>query len=146
MRICSAIRRNTQKFTWRTSLKSPPELSRSREPGRMRRYYAVNGIQMLLPNGYEHIQIFVLLCAEFSGGYFEIEGDIIVLYPTLPFGWRGIPAYFSCVGHGITVSHKQFAPANKVRDGQQNVCSLLFVDDAISIEPRMGMRPEVCVS
>lgn len=39
----------------------------------------------------------VLLRAEFSGRYFEIDGNILFSHIAIPFRWRCMPAYFSCV-------------------------------------------------
>ena len=58
----------------------------------------------------------------------------------------GSPAYLSSIGRGVTIARRNFSPANKLRDGHQGLSSLLFLDDAIFIEPRVGMRPEVCAS
>ena len=93
-----------------------------------------------------HPDMCVLLCTEFSGEFFDVAGNIFFLYLTLPFGWRGIPAYFSCVVRGVSVAQKNFAPANKLRDGPQDMCSLLFAGDAIFVEPRAGRSPGECVA
>ena len=93
-----------------------------------------------------HPDMCVMLCTEFRGEHFALDGNIYFMYLALPFGWRGSPAYFPCIGHGVALAHRNFSPANKIRDGHQDLSSLLFVDDAIFIEPRIGMRPEVCVS
>ena len=93
-----------------------------------------------------HPDMCVMLCAEFRGEHFALDGNIYFMYLTLPFGWGGSPAYFSCIGHGITLARRNFPPTNKIRDGHQDLPSLLFADDAIFIETRVGMRPEVCVS
>ena len=68
-----------------------------------------------------HPDMCVLLCAEFSGRFSEIAGNKSLLYLTLPFDWRGSPSYFPCAGRGVTLTHKSFPPANKLRDGPQDM-------------------------
>ena len=93
-----------------------------------------------------HPDMSINLCADFHGGHFELGGRIVFLYLATPFGWRASPAYFPSVGRGITLAHRDFCPTSKIRDGGQDFASLLFVDDAIFIEPRIGRRPEACVA
>lgn len=81
-----------------------------------------------------------------EGNILRWGGNLYFVYLTLPFGWRGSPAYPSCIGHGITLAHRNFSPRNKIRDGCQDLSSLLFAGDAIFIEPHAGMRPEVRAS
>ena len=45
-----------------------------------------------------HPDMCAMLCTEFSGEFFDMTGNIFFLYLTLPFGRRGSPAYFPCVG------------------------------------------------
>ena len=59
---------------------------------------------------------------------------------------EGSPEYCPSIGRRITPGRRDFTPTNKLRDGRRDSASLLFVDDAISIDPRVGFRPEVCVS
>lgn len=66
--------------------------------------------------------------------------------PNTSVWMAGIPAYASCVGRGIKVKRKNFAHAHKMRNGQQDMCSLPFAGDAIFTDPRMCVRPEVRVS
>ena len=90
-----------------------------------------------------HPDMCALLRAEFSGRFFDMAGNIYFLYLALPFGWRGSPAYFSSVGRGISVARKNPPLPNKLRGGPHDMRSLLFVDDAIFIEPLVGERPEI---
>ena len=93
-----------------------------------------------------HPDICIIARAEFRGKHFDRDGRTVFLYSALPFGWRGSTAHFSSVGRGITPAHRNFGPTSKMRDGRRGFTSLLFVDAAIFIDPRIGRRPEGCVA
>ena len=86
----------------------------------------------------------VIICAEFGDSFFWMEhGETAVfLYLVPPFGWRASPGYFSLVWNAITLSHSDFAPRDSDRDGIDHFESQIFADDAIFIEPTMGLRLE----
>ena len=88
----------------------------------------------------------IMLCTEFDLKHFGGEGSVYLMFLKLPFGWRGSPAYFSVVGEGISKAHRMYTPQNKIRDGAQNLNSLLYVDDEIFIDPCLGLRPDVTVT
>ena len=97
-----------------------------------------------------HPDMSAILCAEFSAELLGVSDDdtmtVLFLYLTLPFGWRASPAYFSRMGEGLAVAHREFRSHDRNRDGADPFDSQLFVDDAIFIEPEIGLRKEVALS
>ena len=56
-----------------------------------------------------HPDVCAILCTEFKRNLMGIEDDdatVLFLHLTLPFGWRGSPAYFSEIGEGVTLTHQ----------------------------------------
>ena len=49
-----------------------------------------------------HPDMSIILCTEFHLKHFGGDGTFYMMYPTLPFGWRGSPSYFSVVGEGLS--------------------------------------------
>ena len=96
-----------------------------------------------------HPDMSVILGTEFSAqklGMEDGESSVLFLYLTLPFGWRASPSYFSQVGEGVTLAHRAFISSEPKRGGADYFSSLLFVDDAIFVEPVIGGRREMVIS
>ena len=89
-----------------------------------------------------------ILRTEFRAELFGIDdpdATLIFLYLVLPFGWRASPGYFSRLGEGISTSHREYQSGHPERDGKDHFDPLLFVGDAIFIEPSLGHRQEMVV-
>ena len=56
------------------------------------------------------------------------------------------PRIFSKMGEGLAVTHQEFRSQDRNRDGAGPFDSQLFVDDAIFIEPEIGLRKELAIS
>ena len=84
--------------------------------------------------------------AEFPWGHFGAVGNIYLTYLPLQFGRMDSPACFASVGRGIAMAQRNFSHTRKLRDGNRDLASLLFVEGAIFTGKGVGRRPEVCAS
>ena len=86
-----------------------------------------------------------MFATEFALGPRE-EDNIIFMYLVLPFGFTGSPGIFGRVMKGVGWWHQKHGPTNVTRDGAWNFRSLIFVDDGMFLEPKVGTRPEQSVA
>ena len=96
-----------------------------------------------------HPDASVILCTEFNAtllGCEATEQTIVFLYLALSCGWMGSPWYFSKIGEGFAMAHRDYSSGNPNRDGTERFDSHLFAGDAIFAEPTIWKRKEMVIS
>ena len=87
-----------------------------------------------------------LFAADLPGGAFDAPGKCItVLYNHLTFGWTGAPGEFMLYAWLIKLSHSMFKPPDGAWNDTPPFQSLVLMDDAVLIEPLLGLRPWISV-
>ena len=83
-----------------------------------------------------------LFAADLPGAEFGAVGKTItVLYNSLTFGWCGAPGEYMLFAWLIKLSHSKFRPEDPSWNDLPTFRSLVLMDDAVLIEPKIGMRP-----
>lgn len=70
-----------------------------------------------------------------------IEGKVRMIYGGMPFGWCGAPGeymVFALAGRAVHESHR---PAQSTTNGPTAFSSEWLMDDSVSVEPLLGVRP-----
>ena len=70
-----------------------------------------------------------------------VEGRVKLIYGGMPFGWTGAPGecmIFALAGRAI---HESYRPSQPQINGPTAFSSEWLMDDSVSLEPRLGMRP-----
>lgn len=78
-------------------------------------------------------------------GPFEgtLDEDLTVLYLVSSFGFSGSPGEWTMWGRATEEYHRAHAPSQSRRDGAAGFDCKILVDDAILVEPVLGLRPWV---
>lgn len=85
-----------------------------------------------------------LFAADLPGGEFEAPGKTItVIFNSLTFGWTGAPGEYMLYAWLIKSSHGAFHPENPTWNDTPSFRALVLMDDAVLIEPKVGLRPWV---
>eukprot|EP00438_Fugacium_kawagutii_P010033 Skav212665 [mRNA] locus=scaffold1227:565246:577475:+ [translate_table: standard] len=88
-----------------------------------------------------------LFAADLPGGEFGAPGrNITVLYNSLTFGWTGAPGEYMLFAWLIKTGHSMFKPPEPTWNDQTAFQSLVLMDDAVLIEPKIGVRPWLSVN
>ena len=83
-----------------------------------------------------------LFAADLPGAEFGAVGrTITVLYNSLTFGWCGAPGEYMLFAWLIKLSHSKFRPEDPSWNDLPTFRSLVLMDDAVLIEPKLGVRP-----
>eukprot|EP00438_Fugacium_kawagutii_P034289 Skav220346 [mRNA] locus=scaffold2224:194593:200853:+ [translate_table: standard] len=83
-----------------------------------------------------------LFAADLPGGEFGAPGkSITVLYNSLTFGWTGAPGEYMLFAWLIKSGHGMFKPPDAAWNDTVPFQSLVLMDDAVLIEPKIGLRP-----
>ena len=85
-----------------------------------------------------------MFSTEFSLGIADDE-NLIFYYLVLPFGFTGSTGIFGRVMKAVERFHHQHGPNDTTRNGYMRFRSVVYVDDGMFIEPRIGSRPEQSV-
>ena len=87
-----------------------------------------------------------LFAADLPGGEFGAPGrNITVLYNSLTFGWTGAPGEYMLFAWLIKTGHSMFRPEDASWNDLVPFQSLVLMDDAVLIEPKIGLRPWMSV-
>eukprot|EP00435_Cladocopium_sp_Y103_P041614 s1182_g11.t1 len=87
-----------------------------------------------------------LFAADLPGGEFGAPGkNITVLYNSLTFGWTGAPGEYMLFAWLIKSGHSMFKPPEGSWNDSVAFQSLVLMDDAVLIEPKIGLRPWMSV-
>eukprot|EP00435_Cladocopium_sp_Y103_P035201 s1779_g9.t1 len=87
-----------------------------------------------------------LFAADLPGGEFGAPGkSITVLYNSLTFGWTGAPGEYMLFAWLIKLGHSMFHPPDTSWNDSAAFQSLVLMDDAVLIEPKIGLRPWMSV-
>eukprot|EP00438_Fugacium_kawagutii_P005313 Skav210287 [mRNA] locus=scaffold475:3020:13981:- [translate_table: standard] len=87
-----------------------------------------------------------LFAADLPGGEFGAPGkSITVLYNSLTFGWTGAPGEYMLFAWLIKSGHSMFHPPDPLWNDNVPFQSLVLMDDAVLIEPKIGLRPWISV-
>eukprot|EP00438_Fugacium_kawagutii_P035674 Skav231659 [mRNA] locus=scaffold823:44885:57127:- [translate_table: standard] len=87
-----------------------------------------------------------LFAADLPGGEFGAQGkNITVLYNSLTFGWTGAPGEYMLFAWLIKSGHSMFHPPDPEWNDGVAFQSLVLMDDAVLIEPKVGLRPWLSV-
>eukprot|EP00438_Fugacium_kawagutii_P005702 Skav227832 [mRNA] locus=scaffold948:391182:404479:+ [translate_table: standard] len=87
-----------------------------------------------------------LFAADLPGGEFGAHGkNITVLYNSLTFGWTGAPGEYMLFAWLIKSGHSMFHPPDPLWNDGVAFQSLVLMDDAVLIEPKIGLRPWLSV-
>eukprot|EP00435_Cladocopium_sp_Y103_P053696 s1782_g17.t1 len=87
-----------------------------------------------------------LFAADLPGGEFGAPGkSITVLYNSLTFGWTGAPGEYMLFAWLIKLGHSMFHPSEASWNDPAAFQSLVLMDDAVLIEPKIGLRPWMSV-
>eukprot|EP00435_Cladocopium_sp_Y103_P015205 s4477_g3.t1 len=88
-----------------------------------------------------------LFAADLPGGEFGMPGKTItVIYNSLTFGWCGAPGEYMLYAWLIKLGHAAFHPPQGEWNDDVAFRSLVLMDDAVLIEPKVGTRPWVSVA
>ena len=71
----------------------------------------------------------------------EEEGDLLLIYLVLSFGWSGSPGEWTPWAMAILQIFQSFKPAHPTRDGPERFRAWALVDDGVMVEPMLGIRP-----
>ncbi len=78
-----------------------------------------------------------------SGAEKGTTGDMTVLYLVSSFGFLGSPGEWTVWGRATEEFHRAHCPGCPRRDGAAGFDCKILVDDAILVEPELGLRPWV---
>ena len=68
-----------------------------------------------------------------------------MLYNSLTFGWTGAPGEYMLYAWLIKLGHSMFHPSEEAWNDPVAFQSLVLMDDAVLIEPKIGLRPWLSV-
>ena len=87
-----------------------------------------------------------LFAADLPGGEFGAPGKCItVMYNSLTFGWTGAPGEYMLFAWLMKLSHGMLKPPDALWNDGAAFRSLVLMDDAVLIEPKIGIRPWLSV-
>eukprot|EP00438_Fugacium_kawagutii_P016374 Skav203835 [mRNA] locus=scaffold4932:42892:55316:- [translate_table: standard] len=87
-----------------------------------------------------------LFAADLPGCEFEAPGkNITVVYNSLTFGWVGAPGEYMLFAWVLKLGHSAFCPPDAEWNDATCFQSLVLMDDAVLIEPKVGIRPWLSV-
>ena len=87
-----------------------------------------------------------LSAANLPGAEFGAPGKTItVLYNSLTFGWTGALGEYMLFAWLIKEAHGKFFPMHSSWNDAPSFKALVLMDDAVLIEPLLGLRPSASV-
>eukprot|EP00438_Fugacium_kawagutii_P001653 Skav236324 [mRNA] locus=scaffold97:181652:191974:+ [translate_table: standard] len=88
-----------------------------------------------------------LFAADLPGGEFGAPGKCItVMYNSLTFGWSGAPGEYMLFAWLMKLGHSMLHPPDSHWNDPTAFRSLVLMDDAVLIEPKVGIRPWLSVN
>ena len=84
-------------------------------------------------------------CGDFGsslpGESVGVEGKVRMIYGGMPFGWCGAPGEYMVFALAGRAVHESYRPAQSPTNGPTAFSSEWLMDDSVSVEPLLGVRP-----
>ena len=72
-----------------------------------------------------------------------MQAGLTLIFLVLSFGWSGSPGEFTPFAKATVLYHRGHKPSNPRRDGTIAFRGKMLVDDAVLMEPLLGIRPYI---
>ena len=84
-------------------------------------------------------------CSDFGsslpGGSIGVDGKVRLIYGGMPFGWCGAPGEYMIFALAGRAVHESYRPSDPQINGVTPFSSEWLMDDSVSVEPLIGVRP-----
>ena len=75
------------------------------------------------------------------GASLGLDGDVLILYCVLVFGWTGSPGEYMVFAWGVKWAHAGLRPPTPTTNDTVAFASKWLMDDGVILEPLVGTRP-----
>ncbi|CAE7767408.1 unnamed protein product [Symbiodinium sp. CCMP2592] len=82
-----------------------------------------------------------LFGADLPGTELGLPEGVTAVYTAMTFGWTGAPGSFMGFAWGVKLLHSSHTPTQPLWHDTTAFKSLMLMDDAVVIEPALGLRP-----
>ena len=84
-----------------------------------------------------------VLATDLPGDPAGIKEPVVAIYLVLTFGFAGSPGAWQAWSEATRIWHCARGPADPKWNGPEAFDSTMLVDDAVLVEPCLGIRPEL---